>query len=682
MQGKYQPGYVIDETYLIKSKLGEGGMGAVFAVEHVSLKKEYAVKVLSPQALDTETLRRFSMEGRTIARMDHPSIVKVHNMGMDRGQAPYYVMDLLTGKSLADYLDEGLNLSIEETLNIYRQVAEGLDYAHNKGIIHRDIKPSNIMVTRSGGRLSARIVDFGIAKISMSSAISDHSQTQTGTVFGSPLYMSPEQSIGAKCDERTDIYSLGCSMFESFCGSPPYKGPSATHTIMLHQSAPIPSVLERAPERNLPDSLDELLSHMLEKSRERRYNDMAQVIHDLERILTGRNIGSAAKSTGSGSEQNSFIVGERQAGKMLSIKLIAGISLLLVGAATVLIATTILKKTEEPSTKVFKDNRPVLAVPTSTFDSDKILGMFDDPEEPGSIEILKNTKKIVCQTFKSDHGLGKTIYFPETSIGAIGNVEKHTILAKGKVVVADPSAFTLIISNQTGPTALHYPEIYEKIPPGLVYELHLNQTPIMQKVADEEEERRTIVKGFSQVLKIAKSWKGLTKLTFTNLDQKALDDCNWQDGYKEVLQLKINGMTTFDENAHKYKALLQRLQYFSPVECGPMDKTLSILVQSGKLRTLLIEGDSVTANTCAILAKQRDFASLGLRHIKLDINLARELAKLKNVRSLEFGRIDFEYPAVKELVSTTKADQVVFDENIFTVPQLNELKSYLKFQGK
>lgn len=677
MQGKLQPGYVIDDTYLIKSKLGEGGMGAVFAVEHQVLKKEYAVKVLSQDALDAESMRRFSMEGRVIARMDHPAIVKVHNMGMDKGGSPYYVMDLLHGRSLADYCDQNLPLTIEETLKIYRQVAEGLAYAHGKGIIHRDIKPSNIMLERTTAGLSARIVDFGIAKISMSGNRNDHSQTQTGTVFGSPLYMSPEQSIGAKCDERTDIYSLGCTMFESFTGTPPFKGPSAMHTILLHQNEPPPSLLERAPERNLPDSLDELLGHMLEKSREKRYNDMTQVIHDLDRILSGRSIGSAARATAPASDP-AYKLADRQAGKILSIKIVAALSLLLVGGAAVFLTMKVSQKQEVLKTKTFTDNRTVGVLPVSLEESDQLVGAFH-AEDFGSIKDLKATKSI----YYEKHGAsGKTIYFPKTSIGGIGNVSLQNLLAKGTVNLSETSDFTLVVSNEKAPSALHYPEIYKKIPAGLVYELHLEETPIMQEVADEAAETRAIRQGFTEILKIAKSWKDVKKLTLTRVDQEALNNSDWQDGFNDVIQFKLNYMMSFDKNALKYKKFLQHIQFFCANQSGVVDNTLDMLVTSGKFRSLIIDGPSFSDKTCTILSKQKDFASIGIRHVDVDLKLAKELAKIKNIRTLEFGDSNLNFEAVKEVLRTSDASNIVLNERNFTPEQIKVLHTFPRYRSK
>ncbi len=216
-------GDIIGDSYRLKKLIGQGGMGYVFRAEHLIIGKEYALKMLAPDQINEVTWSRFQSEGKAIARLDHPNIVKIYNMGVDRGDCPYYVMDLLDGVALSDCIADKLPLSLDEILEMFIQLASGFGYAHSRGIIHRDVKPSNVVLVDSGGQYpTAKIVDFGIAKLVGANDLHHQSLTATGEIFGSPYYMSPEQCLGTEIDHRADIYSLGCTLFEVLCGHPPF----------------------------------------------------------------------------------------------------------------------------------------------------------------------------------------------------------------------------------------------------------------------------------------------------------------------------------------------------------------------------------------------------------------------------------------------------------------------------
>ncbi len=247
-----KPGDLIGGSYRLKSLLGRGGMGYVFCAEHTIIKHDYALKMLAPERMTEASLRRFEIEAKAIANLDHPNIVKVYNMGLDEGDCPYYVMDLLHGTTLSDCIAARQDIPLEECLDILGHIAAGLGYAHGKGIVHRDMKPLNvIMLPENNGRVGVKIVDFGIAKLLPSANLRNQSQTATGEVFGSPFYMSPEQCMGNQVDRRSDIYSLGCTFFEALCGKPPYCGANAMETVLMHQNNPIPSIFREATRKAL-----------------------------------------------------------------------------------------------------------------------------------------------------------------------------------------------------------------------------------------------------------------------------------------------------------------------------------------------------------------------------------------------------------------------------------------------
>jgi serine/threonine protein kinase len=206
-------------------------------------------------------------------------------------------MDLLRGEALDSLIKGSGHLTVEQALEVFIQAADALASAHVQGIIHRDVKPSNMMLVQCEKTRSARviIVDFGIARLPKQ-GVEAQSQTATGLIFGTPYYMSPEQCQGTKVDQRSDIYSFGCALFEALTGTPPFVGDSAFHTFMMHQTEEPPNLAGRSAVQDFPQSLELAVSKMLSKNPGDRYQTMSQVKHDLERIKDGKPIMAKAIS--------------------------------------------------------------------------------------------------------------------------------------------------------------------------------------------------------------------------------------------------------------------------------------------------------------------------------------------------------------------------------------------------
>ncbi len=300
------PGDIIGGSYKLKSLVARGGMGYVFCAVHTIIDHEYALKMLAPEVLNETNRKRFESEGRAIGNLDHVNIVKVYNMGLDVDGSPFYVMDLLDGRTLARCIYERDNFTLEQCLDILSQIAAGLNYAHSKGIVHRDVKPSNIILLKEkDGRNLVKIVDFGLAKVVSSASLHQQSQTKIGEVFGSPFYMSPEQCEGRAVDARSDIYSLGCTFFQMLTGAPPFHGKNHMETMQLHQTEKVPSAIKASSIGGLPLSIDVLLAKMLAKRPVERYQTMEQLMHDIGRIRSGKAIGRpGGVGTATGTDTN------------------------------------------------------------------------------------------------------------------------------------------------------------------------------------------------------------------------------------------------------------------------------------------------------------------------------------------------------------------------------------------
>ncbi|HNB15462.1 MAG TPA: protein kinase, partial [Candidatus Obscuribacter sp.] len=292
---------IVGSSYRILSLLGKGGMGNVYLAEHLTLGQQYALKMLAPEQVTEENWQRFFAEGRAIARLQHPHIVKLYDMGVDKTGFPFYVMERLEGVSLQQLIKKKKTPDFDSLLAIFHQIASALDYAHSKGIIHRDVKPSNMMLLEEapGARRKpqAKLVDFGIAKLVEVKDREKQRLTITGQIFGTPYYMSPEQCSGGHIDYRSDIYSFGCSLFEALSGKPPFVGNSATETVMMHMEKAPPSLREASAVSYGPE-LETMMAKLLEKNPERRYASMKQVMLDLERIAENKPVGALTQSIG------------------------------------------------------------------------------------------------------------------------------------------------------------------------------------------------------------------------------------------------------------------------------------------------------------------------------------------------------------------------------------------------
>jgi serine/threonine protein kinase len=277
-------------AYEIVSRLGKGGMGEVHRARDSRLDREVAIKVLPEDvARDPERVSRFRREARVAASLNHPNVAAVYGFE-DDGDAHFLVMELVEGPTLAERLQAGA-LPIDEALAIVEQIAEGLEAAHDRGIIHRDLKPANIKITQSG---KAKILDFGLAKTSVEPAPAvDLEQSPTitaqhttpGMVLGTVPYMSPEQARGRTVDKRTDIWALGCVLYECLAGRRAFDGDTATDVLA--------KILERDPDWDAlpprtPPRVRELLERCLEKDLKHRARDSGDVRIELERALAAR----------------------------------------------------------------------------------------------------------------------------------------------------------------------------------------------------------------------------------------------------------------------------------------------------------------------------------------------------------------------------------------------------------
>ena len=280
-------------NYVVLEKLGQGGMGNVFKARHRRMGRVVCIKVMNAAGRRSpRMLERFRLEARMIAALNHPNIVLAHDADESDG-IPYLVMEYIRGTDLAEHVVQNGIMSVDEVVDVALQVAEALDYAHGQGVIHRDIKPHNLLlnVDEESGHSNIKILDMGLARFDSllnenSDASAQIAMTNTGMIMGTVDYMSPEQAIDSRqADNRSDIYSLGCTIHYLLTGQRVYEGETMMARLVAHREQPIPSLRER--HENVSEELDGVFRRMIAKNPDFRYLSMREVVEDLTAIQAG-----------------------------------------------------------------------------------------------------------------------------------------------------------------------------------------------------------------------------------------------------------------------------------------------------------------------------------------------------------------------------------------------------------
>lgn len=290
-------GQTVDGRFSIIELVGEGGIGVVYKARHVLMDRIVAFKMLRSEFVnDDVAFRRFQQEARAVCALSHPNIVAAFDFGATMDGHAYLAMDFLEGIDLDTYIAEKGALDLGECLPIFLQVCEALEHAHKVGIIHRDLKPSNIVLTNPNATPPViKLVDFGMAKFTGATSMKALKLTKPGDVFGSPYYMSPEQFSGPDLDARSDIYSLGCLMYEAVTGLPPHLGDDYLEVMRCHLAVlPEPKgILGNTDAVSV--EMKRIIFKMLEKAPAARYQTVEEVLQDLRRVA--ELVGTGASSS-------------------------------------------------------------------------------------------------------------------------------------------------------------------------------------------------------------------------------------------------------------------------------------------------------------------------------------------------------------------------------------------------
>jgi len=277
---------ILGERYELGAMIGTGGMADVYLAQDVRLNRQVAIKILrSDLARDPSFVTRFNKEALSVAALNHPGIVSVYDSGKEdspSGAMPYIVMEYVEGKTLRELVNKGERFALNRAVEITEGILIALQYSHKNGIIHRDIKPGNIMITDSG---DVKVMDFGIAR-----ALADTGATMTSTwnIIGTAQYLSPEQATGTQADARSDLYSVGCLLYELLAGRPPFTGDTPVAIAYQHVSAPLIPITEI--QESLNPDLNAFFSIALAKDANERYQSANAMLKDLKKLIKGEGI--------------------------------------------------------------------------------------------------------------------------------------------------------------------------------------------------------------------------------------------------------------------------------------------------------------------------------------------------------------------------------------------------------
>ncbi len=628
---------LIGGSYRVLEFIGEGGMGLVYKVEHIHMNKILALKVLKTEQLSENVWKRFRLEAQAISRLDHANIVKIYDMNQTPDGRPFYTMELLSGESLADYLQEHQRLPINLALPIFRQVCSALAYAHERGIIHRDIKPGNIMLLESAGSglgSSVKIVDFGIVKVLNSGEQIGQGLTMQGEVFGSPLYMSPEQCAGSKLDARADMYSVGVTLFQALAGKPPLLGRTAAETTIMHHTA-IPPAMSEVAGVAFPPELEALVAKMLAKAPEDRYSSLAEVaslLLSLERKYSGllreavktRRYQNQVQSLPDDSaidenNEDDQVASSRETNRFKSLLALAALFMAIAVALIVFLDAQLL--TGKPKPKLPRPLASAIKTSASSEDEKKLHAAEADKVEVSVTADRQKMLELFLRERKEPYfvtgedGITKFSFPAQFPIGTLrylasGGIREQE--AQGEFEVFNCSK----IRFEANPLTVAQPDLLKFFPANRLHVLmFLEGKPRAPKLVDY------IMKQQS--------------LETLALEGTAINETD----LKRIASLKKLVFLTFDTDGISNKALcdsglLSRLEGVGLLDLHDCRPVLQALVSSPKLESLTLSGSALSKGDFAIIGRMTRLKHLGLRGTKLGDDDLLLLTKLQKLESL------------------------------------------------
>ncbi len=635
------PGVTVLEKFKIIELLGEGGMGSVYRVEHLLMNRQFALKCLNKyQAVDAGW-KRFQNEAKAAHMLDHANLLKVYEFGLLPGGQPFFLMELVEGVTLADEIKHLGHLPVERAIKIFIQVAFAIGYAHESRVIHRDLKPSNIMLVGKRAESDAevvKVVDFGIAKLTGVDEFNQQTLTKTGEIFGSPLYMSPEQCTGVAVDHRSDLYSLGCVFYEALTSAPPFMGESALSTMMKHQSETQASLKEASLGMQFPPGLEHVVARLLEKDPQRRYQSADQLARDLIHVERSFNDDEDQAQTSSRAEaavKRSRRDGAQQTAQVES-KSFGMATVLGIAACTGVVGIASGYFLPHASKQTDAAVMPLAA---------KL-----DPKNEAEVSSSKQWSQIAVDK--------RVFQFPAaTSLGQLIAADGQTHAATGKVSVPKDLQLGLVPSD----SLVKNPQLLDKFKPG-------------ELVVFDFDTNKNVTPAFFEKIGTMTQLKGLNLFDteFSNRDVHILSKLT------NLLYLDLGFTEISAKEALKY-APLKSLQC---VDLSGVDDGKAIIEkmpEMPELRQLMLVNCELKDEDMIPLVKTDHLKILDLAWSKLTDKGVETLSKLKNLEYLDISKSYVSPEVWKSLVKMPNLRKIKMADHTCH-PWSNQMKKYFDAQ--
>jgi serine/threonine protein kinase len=574
-------GRTIGKHYQILACRGKGGMSTVYKAKDLSMGRFVAIKFLLSEGKTArdQMMLRFQREGRVVGSLDHPNIISVHAFDFTADRQPFLVMDYVEGETLAERIVREGMLPLATSLDIFIQICDGLAQAHEKGILHRDLKPGNIMlISENCGGVTLKILDFGIAKLVENSASTTQQLTRTGDVFGSPLYMSPEQGLGKSLTTSSDLYSLGCLMYETLTGVPPFMGKTAVETILKHQTESPATLKEATLGTEFPDKVQSIVSTLLSKEPG-------------DRIQSAQELGMALRSLKESDMQPNMVIQDRT--PVASTKCERSLPVMAATALIALVSTVFLI-----GSTTFRKQAVENVTPTSN-------------ENIPAAQIIRNLPKLTQEELDDSKVAFDAKYTPNATTGDYAD---YKLSARGFSELQKMKKLNALDLSRTSAD-----DSAMKIVGGLQNLSYLILAST--KVTDE---------GVKAIAKVSPT---TLNLGHTNISNTALDTLKNMD---QLAELYLEG-TQIDDQCMPALIHLKNLNRLDLSETKITDQALLSLSELPNLEELRLVKTNISDTGLSYLKNLRNLTVLDVEHTAVtDLGLSN-LVSLRKLKSLSLS---------------------------------------------
>ncbi len=615
-------------------------MGVVYLAEHLAINRLVAIKLLAPDRISEENWARFQAEGKAIARLDHPNVVKVYDMSTDGPDCLYYVMERLRGMSLAELIYKRGIPNLAETLEIFAQLSSGLEYAHRNGLVHRDIKPSNIILCppEAGSTPVVKIIDFGLVKLVGDGKQLTQALTTREQIFGSPFYMSPEQWLGKPIDKRTDVYALGCTLFECLTGRPPFRGDNVMETAMMHQSHEPPRLADVSNKTDYPEDLELLVNRMLQKQPAQRHQSMAQVSLDMWRIKAGKSVRREPVFA----DGLLFKIDENAEKELESpdrktkMPLVWICGLAAVGTLFAVWAAFSYLSANNQNLKTSE-----ILIGTSV-NPDNVIGRKDTSEMVHARQVYAACPPISRGIEKRGGIAYRVFQFPQVPVGLIkwGSAD-NKILAKGEVLIPADQRVTLELCRGAGDYARMYPSILAKIGADDIYALEVREPVNLQ------EDNVLIFELPLPLVQAVSKWKALRILDFYHC-HLTNDTCKALNCFATMKELKLHDAVVDGQGLVQVK-WLKDLELLDIKGIKNVDIVLQAIAGSKSIREINLDMTMPSVAALKSLGGCANLVQLTFKEADIDDQRLATICEFIGLRRLSLKRCNITAKSIANL---------------------------------